>query len=128
MAEKEEATIEGSDDEWEEQQIVVELHGIMDPDFFTTCKGEYKILGLETGTPMLQVDNVIFKGQYEEPMGTDLLFSVPKNGTEDEVTLVGTSTKHIRFERVFLVPKSTDLESLGEGPLNGEQKDKKSEV
>ncbi|XP_025975696.1 general transcription factor 3C polypeptide 6 isoform X1 [Dromaius novaehollandiae] len=73
-----EATEEGErteeEEEVEEQLVMVELSGIIDSDFLEKCENKCKILGIETERPILQVDRYVFAGEYEDTLGTCLVF------------------------------------------------------
>ncbi|KAM6354813.1 general transcription factor 3C polypeptide 6 isoform 2-T2 [Podargus strigoides] len=65
---------EAEDDEVEEQLVMVELSGIIDSDFLEKCENKCKILGIETERPILQVDRYVFAGEYEDTLGTCVVF------------------------------------------------------
>uniref|UniRef100_A0A8B9DDZ3 General transcription factor 3C polypeptide 6 n=1 Tax=Anser cygnoides TaxID=8845 RepID=A0A8B9DDZ3_ANSCY len=62
------------EDEEEEQLVMVELSGIIDSDFLEKCENKCKILGIETERPILQVDRYVFAGEYEDALGTCVVF------------------------------------------------------
>ncbi|XP_074752266.1 general transcription factor 3C polypeptide 6 isoform X4 [Athene noctua] len=62
------------EDEVEEQLVMVELSGIIDSDFLEKCENKCKILGIETERPILQVDRYVFAGEYEDTLGTCVVF------------------------------------------------------
>ena len=68
------------DEEEEEQQeeteqlVMVELSGILDSDLLSKCENKCKILGIDTERPILQVDNYVFAGEYEDTVGTCVIF------------------------------------------------------
>ncbi|XP_067915489.1 general transcription factor 3C polypeptide 6 isoform X1 [Heterodontus francisci] len=64
------------DGDWEkeEQLVVVELSGIIDPDFLLRCRNECKIVGIDTEQPVMQVDRCVFAGEYEDVLGTCVIF------------------------------------------------------
>lgn len=41
----------------------------------------YELIGLDTPTPFLKLDNLIFKGTWENIVGTDLMFSIKGTST-----------------------------------------------
>ena len=58
---------------------------------------------MDTESPVLQVDNMIFQGHYAEAPGTNLFF-VP--GSEDQTeNFLTSTTKILRFRRVVLEEK-----------------------
>ncbi|KAM4680029.1 general transcription factor 3C polypeptide 6 isoform 2-T2 [Amazona ochrocephala] len=62
------------EEEVEEQLVMVELSGIIDSDFLEKCENKCKILGIETEKPILQVDRYVFAGEYEDTLGTCVVF------------------------------------------------------
>jgi general transcription factor 3C polypeptide 6 len=64
------------DDEAEEveQIVLVELSGIIDSDFLSKCENKRKILGIDTERRILQVDSYVFDGEYEDTLGTCVIF------------------------------------------------------
>uniref|UniRef100_UPI00398E7B82 general transcription factor 3C polypeptide 6 isoform X3 n=1 Tax=Pristiophorus japonicus TaxID=55135 RepID=UPI00398E7B82 len=65
---------DGDWEEEEEQLVVVELSGIIDPDFLLRCRNECKIVGIDTEQPIMQVDRCVFAGEYEDVLGTCVIF------------------------------------------------------
>ncbi|XP_066104465.1 general transcription factor 3C polypeptide 6 isoform X3 [Saccopteryx bilineata] len=57
-----------------EQLVLVELSGIIDSDFLSKCENKCKILGIDTERPILQLDNYVFAGEYEDTLGTCVIF------------------------------------------------------
>lgn len=53
---------------------MVELSGILDADLLNKVKGNCKVLGIDTDKPLLQLDQYTFTGEYEDTLGTCLLF------------------------------------------------------
>ncbi|XP_025921307.1 general transcription factor 3C polypeptide 6 isoform X1 [Apteryx rowi] len=74
MEEGERTEEEEEEEEVEEQLVMVELSGIIDSDFLEKCENKCKILGIETERPILQVDRYVFAGEYEDTLGTCLVF------------------------------------------------------
>ncbi|XP_068794148.1 general transcription factor 3C polypeptide 6 isoform X4 [Struthio camelus] len=70
----EEEEEEEEEEEVEEQLVMVELSGIIDSDFLEKCENKCKILGIETERPILQVDRYVFAGEYEDTLGTCVVF------------------------------------------------------
>ncbi|GLD68829.1 calumenin-B [Lates japonicus] len=64
------------EDEWEEEEqlVVVELSGIINNDFLSKCRGTCKILDIDSEKPMMQVGQYVFAGEYEDALGTCVLF------------------------------------------------------
>ncbi|XP_006864847.1 PREDICTED: general transcription factor 3C polypeptide 6-like [Chrysochloris asiatica] len=63
--------------EWEEEKeqlVLVELSGIIDSDFLSKCENKCKILGIDTKRPTMQVDNYVCAGEYDDTLGTCVIF------------------------------------------------------
>ncbi|KAL3853637.1 hypothetical protein ACJMK2_017167 [Sinanodonta woodiana] len=74
------------DSEYEEEEthIIVELSGIMETDYLSKAN-ECKILGIDTDRPILQLDHYIFAGEYQDTLGTCMLFEEkPMTGNADK--------------------------------------------
>ncbi|XP_044913851.1 general transcription factor 3C polypeptide 6 isoform X3 [Felis catus] len=86
MAATEERSREEEEEEEEEaeQLVLVELSGIIDSDFLSKCENKCKILGIDTERPILQVDSYVFAGEYEDTLGTCVIFeeNVEHGGVE----------------------------------------------
>ena len=69
-------TSDGEFDEEEEEEIVlVELNGLIDPNILNQQSvDKLKIIGIESDQPILQLDKFVFAGEYEETVGTALMF------------------------------------------------------
>ncbi|XP_057384125.1 general transcription factor 3C polypeptide 6 isoform X2 [Balaenoptera acutorostrata] len=72
------------EEEEAEQLVLVELSGIIDSDFLSKCENKCKILGIDTEKPILQVDSYVFAGEYEDTLGTCVIFeeNVEHGGVE----------------------------------------------
>jgi len=47
---------------------------------------DYSLIGLDTDTPYLRIGNIHFKGEYDETIGTDLIFFSRIRSNESETT------------------------------------------
>jgi hypothetical protein len=65
-------------DEVEEKIVLFDLAGLPSPDLIKD-KPCY-ILGVDTEAPAIQVGNLIFRGKYEDIIGTGLLFTKSPDG------------------------------------------------
>ncbi|XP_062981818.1 general transcription factor 3C polypeptide 6 isoform X3 [Elgaria multicarinata webbii] len=70
---------EGGELDVEEQLVMVELSGIIDSDFLEKCENKCKILGIDTERPILQVDRYVFAGEYEDTLGSCIVFEENKD-------------------------------------------------
>ncbi|XP_059510501.1 general transcription factor 3C polypeptide 6 isoform X2 [Stegostoma tigrinum] len=106
--------------EWEEEEqlVVVELSGIIDPDFLLKCRNECKIVGIDTEQPIMQVDRCVFAGEYEDVLGTCVIFEEtpePDPELEDKPSLRYKchTAKKLLMKRTFLSEKKEGEESTG---------------
>ncbi|XP_068579007.1 general transcription factor 3C polypeptide 6 isoform X2 [Cebidichthys violaceus] len=116
------------EDEWEEEEqlVVVELSGIINNDFLTKCRGTCKILDIDSDKPMIQMGQYVFAGEYEEALGTCVLFEEgPPKGKADsgpELKYMCHTVKKLMMQRIFLVEKKEGATGTGSGD-SGEQMD-----
>uniref|UniRef100_A0A3Q3W8S1 Transcription factor TFIIIC triple barrel domain-containing protein n=1 Tax=Mola mola TaxID=94237 RepID=A0A3Q3W8S1_MOLML len=114
------------EDEWEEQEqlVVVELSGILNTDFISKCRGTCKILDIDSEKPMMQVGQYVFAGEYEDALGTCVLFEEgpPKRKSESGPELKYTchTVRKLMMQRIFLTEKKEGETSTGSGD-DGEQ-------
>ncbi|XP_008704439.2 general transcription factor 3C polypeptide 6 [Ursus americanus] len=121
MAATEERIREDGEEEEEEaeQLVLVELSGILDSDFLSKCENKCKILGIDTERPILQVDNYVFAGEYEDTLGTCAIFeeNVEHGDTEGSNKTVLKYTCHtmkkLSMTRTLLTEKKEGEESIG---------------
>uniref|UniRef100_UPI00358E9068 general transcription factor 3C polypeptide 6 isoform X2 n=1 Tax=Myxine glutinosa TaxID=7769 RepID=UPI00358E9068 len=103
---------EESDGEWEEdeQDVVVELSGMTNSDFLKSSNN-CKILGLDTEQPILQIGGLFFTGEYQDAMGTCVIFKEkePSAGAEQPGLRYYCHTrKKLVMNRTFLSEKQPD--------------------
>lgn len=102
---------EDDDEEEEEEQLVlVELTGIIDSDILEKCDNKCKILGINTEKPFLQVDKYVFAGEYEDALGTCVIFEeIPDQGdgecTKPKLKYKCHTVKKLNMTRTFLTEK-----------------------
>jgi hypothetical protein len=65
------------------------------------------IQGLNTPTPFLKIGSMIFKGFYEECIGTNIIFDKDKLDGSNKESYFAHGTKKIVFQRIILEQKST---------------------
>ncbi|XP_028307223.1 general transcription factor 3C polypeptide 6 isoform X2 [Gouania willdenowi] len=114
------------DDEWEEELVVVELAGIINNDFsskyFNTCK----ILDIDSEKPMMQVGQYVFAGEYEDTLGTCVLFEeIPKKGkpnSSPNLKYMCHTAKKLVMQRVFLTEKKTTESDTGSSNHSEQEK------
>ncbi|KAG2083528.1 hypothetical protein BD769DRAFT_1633148 [Suillus cothurnatus] len=105
-----------SDDE--EFYVTLDL-GTVEPTLLPSSS-TYRLVGLDTPTPFLQLSGSFFRGQHDTLLGSELLFTEGKNEPERNtraLTHVGVTERRIRFKEVQLQPKTH--EKLEEAPAIG---------
>lgn len=107
------------EDEWEEQEqlVVVELSGVINSDFLSKCQTTCKILDIDSERPMMQVGQYVFAGEYEDALGTCVLFEeVPRraNGGPSLQYMCHT-IKKLRMQRIFLTEKRANETTAADG-------------
>nr|XP_048700742.1 general transcription factor 3C polypeptide 6 isoform X1 [Caretta caretta] len=102
-----------------EQLVVVELSGIIDSDFLEKCENKCKILGIDTERPILQVDRYVFAGEYEDTLGTCVVFEenaeqVDAEGNQKlQLKYKCHTMKKLNMTRTLLTEKKEGEESVG---------------
>uniref|UniRef100_G1U056 Transcription factor TFIIIC triple barrel domain-containing protein n=1 Tax=Oryctolagus cuniculus TaxID=9986 RepID=G1U056_RABIT len=91
----------------QEQLVLVELSGIMDSDFLSKCENKCKILGIDSERPILQVDRYVFAGEYEDTLGTCVIFEENvENGRPFSLSLSLTITLPVKKKKKrYMDPK-----------------------
>ncbi|XP_069867186.1 general transcription factor 3C polypeptide 6 [Dipodomys merriami] len=117
--EEEEEEDDDDDVEEEEQYVLVELTGIIDSDFLSKCEKKCKILGIDTERPILQVDSYVFAGEYEDTLGTCVIFEenvehVDAEGNDKTLLKYKCHTmKKLSMTRTLLTEKKEGEENIG---------------
>ncbi|KAJ7395610.1 General transcription factor 3C polypeptide 6 [Pitangus sulphuratus] len=110
---------EAEEDEVEEQLVMVELSGIIDSGFLEKCENKCKILGIETERPILQVDRYVFAGEYEDTLGTCVVFEentehVDVEGNQKvQLKYKCHTVKKLNMTRTLLTEKKEGEENVG---------------
>ncbi|XP_036621707.1 general transcription factor 3C polypeptide 6 [Trichosurus vulpecula] len=110
---------EEEEEEEEEQLVMVELSGIIDSEFLTRCGNKCKILGIDTERPILQVDSYVFAGEYEDTLGTCVVFEentdqVDAEGNhKTELKYKCHTMKKLSMTRTLLTEKKEGEENIG---------------
>ncbi|VFV35339.1 general transcription factor 3c [Lynx pardinus] len=103
----------------DEQLVLVELSGIIDSDFLSKCENKCKILGIDTERPILQVDSYVFAGEYEDTLGTCVIFEEnvehgDAEGSNRTVLKYKCHTmKKLSMTRTLLTEKKEGEENIG---------------
>ncbi|KAH7886668.1 hypothetical protein F5I97DRAFT_1926985 [Phlebopus sp. FC_14] len=95
------------DEEEEVSYVTLDL-GAVEPTLLPSSS-TYRLIGLDTQTPFLQLSGSIFMGQHDTLLGTELLFTEEKNDTEPNrrsFAHVGSTEQRIRFKEVQLKKKT----------------------
>ena len=129
-----------SDSEYEEEEtmILIELHGVIDSEIFTRDRFEkFAILGIDTEKPILQVENFVFTGEYEDTMGTALILEEDDKKVKKcdpvfckkppkKLNYVCKSNKNLIMKRVFVTQKSDELKTVSKEALDTESENSTS--
>ncbi|KAI1789340.1 hypothetical protein LXA43DRAFT_586862 [Ganoderma leucocontextum] len=125
----------GPDCEYEAEEVEVEYVtldlGTVEPTLVPSSSS-YRLIGLDTPTPFLQLSGTMLKGEHVSLLGTELLFSEaaaagPSSGVSTDeqpheraqgkkaLVHVANTERRIRFKEVELKPKVPGTSSNGEG-------------
>ncbi|KAF8152362.1 hypothetical protein B0H34DRAFT_632599, partial [Crassisporium funariophilum] len=115
----------GPDEDYEDEEevfyVTLDLQNV-EPTLVPSSSA-YRLIGLDTLTPFLQLQGTILKGRHDLLLGTELLFMDDKE-THDwnkrSVVHVANTEQRIAFKEVTLIPKSTkgkDKAIDGEGDI-----------
>ncbi len=97
-------------DEFEERMMVLELKGVFDADAVKAAlsEGETRIVRIDSETPVVQIGGGLYSCRWEQPIGTDLIFS--ENTAEHSLQLNGVSDRRLVAEKAFIIPRSGEPE------------------
>ncbi|KAI0925327.1 hypothetical protein AcV7_005598 [Taiwanofungus camphoratus] len=103
---------EQRDGQVEEEIAYVTLDlGLVEPTLVPSSSS-YRLIGLDTPTPFLQLSGTVFKGEHQSLLGTELLFTEAQDDNHDRskksLVHVGTTEQRIRFKEVELREKTAD--------------------
>ncbi|KAM9815381.1 general transcription factor 3C polypeptide 6 isoform X1 [Syngnathus typhle] len=106
----------------QEQIVVVELSGIINNDAMFKSRGTCKILDIDSEQPMMQVGQYVFAGEYEDAIGTCVLFEEGEGkGGVPELQYKCNTVKKLMMQRVFLSTKKENESDAGaEGNKQGD--------
>eukprot|EP01091_Cochliopodium_minus_P001486 TRINITY_DN11347_c0_g1_i1.p1 TRINITY_DN11347_c0_g1~~TRINITY_DN11347_c0_g1_i1.p1 ORF type:complete len:108 (+),score=20.95 TRINITY_DN11347_c0_g1_i1:43-366(+) len=88
----------------ENEMIHIEIEGLsinINPIF-----ENYDIIGLETDSPILKLNNLTFIGSWELSLGTFMYFEKDKN--DDQLKLMGQTRNRLVFKQIY-IKKMEDL-------------------
>ncbi|KAI0259154.1 hypothetical protein BC834DRAFT_974482 [Gloeopeniophorella convolvens] len=111
----------GPDDDYERDEngeIIEEVSyvtldlGAVEPTLVPSSS-TYRLIGLDTPTPFLQLSGTIFQGSHQSLLGTELLFSEDKDHYDQNkrtVSHLANTSQRIRFKQVEIQPKGAPPE------------------
>ncbi|XP_022110060.1 general transcription factor 3C polypeptide 6-like isoform X2 [Acanthaster planci] len=115
-----------NENDWveEEELVVVELSGIVDPEYLSKCRSSsFKLLGIETDEPVMQLGSYIFTGQHKNMLGTAVIFEKTNNQDQGKENLQWRfkcqTDKKMEMQRAHLKPKQTAQEA-SKSPQEGD--------
>ncbi|KAK0488686.1 hypothetical protein IW261DRAFT_1588990 [Armillaria novae-zelandiae] len=118
----------GPDDEYEDEEevsyVTLDL-GSVEPSLLPSS-ASYRLIGLDTPTPFLQLSGTVLKGRHESLLGTELVFTDGKDASADRsrrtVAYLTSTKQRVCFKEVRLQPKGEGKEKDKE-PLADEDND-----
>eukprot|EP00058_Branchiostoma_floridae_P027617 XP_002613108.1 hypothetical protein BRAFLDRAFT_89993 [Branchiostoma floridae] len=99
----------------DESLVLVELTGIIDSDFLRTGSGQCKFVGIDSEQPVLQMDRYIFAGEYEDTVGTCVMFeeeSLDEEEGDTQLAYMCHTAKKLNMTRSFLTSKNDDTDAM----------------
>nr|XP_057932421.1 general transcription factor 3C polypeptide 6 [Doryrhamphus excisus] len=108
------------DDEWEEEEqlVVVELSGVINNDILSKPRAACKILDIDSEQPMMQLGQYVFAGEYEDALGTCILFEEGavkgKGNSGPELKYKCHTVKKLMMQRIFLTDKKDNTPDTGD--------------
>ncbi|CAD6184185.1 unnamed protein product [Caenorhabditis auriculariae] len=92
-----------SDDEWEEQTMVVMVNGILDAQLVRNAvkDNQVSLRFAETQNPVFQVNNSLYSGTWQEVLGTNIILK--EDG--DRLEVVSCSLTTLKTEKALLTAK-----------------------
>ncbi|KZT01864.1 uncharacterized protein LAESUDRAFT_663015 [Laetiporus sulphureus 93-53] len=122
---------EGYESDEEVTFVTLDL-GCVEPALVPSSSS-YRLIGLDTPTPFLQLSGTIFKGQHQSLLGTELLFTDAKDDNQERnkrtLAHVGTTEQRIRFKEVELRERNASSVSQPEQTAEtGQSKSKKNRI
>ncbi|KAJ7280342.1 hypothetical protein C8J57DRAFT_1302332 [Mycena rebaudengoi] len=99
----------GPDEEYEEEEVTYVTLDLASADpTLIPSSSDYRLIGLDTATPFLQLSGTILKGRHDALLGTELLFTDGKDASERRsITHVANTEQRICFKEVKLTPKAS---------------------
>ncbi|KAI6127109.1 hypothetical protein EDD17DRAFT_1490699 [Pisolithus thermaeus] len=101
----------GPDEEYEDEEEVSYVTfdlGTVEPTLLPNSS-TYRLIGLDSPTPYLQLAGSVFKGRHDRLLGTELLFTEEKNdkgSTKRSLVHAGSTEQRVCFKEVQLKEKA----------------------
>ncbi|KAJ3930475.1 MAG: hypothetical protein NXY57DRAFT_962649 [Lentinula lateritia] len=101
----------GPDEEYEDEvenfYVTLDL-GAVEPTLIPNSS-TYRLIGLDTPTPFMQLSGTVLQGRHESLLGTELVFVEGKADAQDRskrhLSFMSTTEQRVRFKEVQLRPK-----------------------
>ncbi|XP_043117217.1 general transcription factor 3C polypeptide 6 [Puntigrus tetrazona] len=99
-----------AEDEWEEEEqlVVAELSGMVSSDLISSRQGACKIVDIDSEQPMMQVGRYLFAGEYEDAVGTCVIFEEDGAGSNPALRYKCHTMKKLMLQRTFLSERKED--------------------
>ncbi|XP_055548977.1 uncharacterized protein LOC129732275 [Wyeomyia smithii] len=123
------------DDEYieEEMLLFVDFDKFISQDELTDSNVKIKFVGIETETPIIQVNNDVYQGSYDFALGTNVFLeedteakkSIDPLYSPDPARVFkysGQSNKVLKMQRIFVTPK-TEVVNVKNEPGSGQETD-----
>ncbi|XP_067000210.2 general transcription factor 3C polypeptide 6 [Anabrus simplex] len=119
---------EDEDVEEEEYLVHVEFDGLLDSNILNRPNVFFKLIGVDTDKPVMQIEEQVFTGEYRDVVGTALFFEedpAPKvddpvfgKNHDTQLRYVCKTRKSLLMSRVFLKAKGKDddMETMDDKP------------
>lgn len=108
------------EDEWEEEEqlFVAELSGVIDSDVLCKRGGVCKMVGMSSEQPMVQVGRYVFAGEYEDSLGSCVIFEDQtkdrtKSSSSPVLKYKCHTMKKLMLQRTFLSERKEGETSSG---------------
>ncbi|GAB0088603.1 hypothetical protein DMENIID0001_030600 [Sergentomyia squamirostris] len=130
--------VAGSGDDGEEIYLYVDFNSIpLSDEFNDPDELKFKIVGLESENPVIQINNKFFKGEYQDTIGTNLFFEQEGNQPEFDAVFrknpektykyMTKTNKSLVMKRIFLESQDRE-ENRSEEAANSVENSSKYQV
>ncbi|KAA1470762.1 hypothetical protein DENSPDRAFT_73338 [Dentipellis sp. KUC8613] len=119
-----ERTAEG-DIEEEVSYITLDL-GNVEPTLVPSSS-TYRLIGLDTPHPFLQLAGTVFKGRHQDLLGTELIFADAQgnaDASQKSVVHLANTEQRVQFKEVELKPRNSAEQASAAGSRKGKGKEK----